>query len=91
MSARRNSGGSGFREATPMLKIDLADAQEQLDKRIAEGRVISGLPAYDAPALKSVEARYKTWNEYNITLLETMFTTNRIALEYKQRQRLPAE
>jgi len=87
MATRRSAGGDGGDER-PELRRPSAELSAQLALRIAEGKALleSVLGDYrpDEDSYRAHRDSFRTWDEYNVTLLKQSFTTNAIADEYER-------
>lgn len=68
--------------ASPELLVQVQDAENQLRERVTKGRQLIARPPGDEPSLEQAKQQFLTWDEYNDTLLEKIFSNNSIAQEY---------
>jgi predicted nucleotide-binding protein len=77
MSSRRSSGAQSARDAGPtMLTVPAADLAERLAERIKAGWGLFNREVIDAEGVDELRDDYRTWDEYNSTLIKRSFTTD---------------
>ncbi len=64
------------------LQVSRKDAEEKIDARIAKGEELRGEQIQNAPGLEDARQRYYQWDDYNRTLLDTLFTGRTFQNEY---------
>lgn len=57
-------------------------ARDKLTDQVLEGDRLFQLGITDEPSLQAAKDLYRSWEEYNVTLLEQLFTTNALATIY---------
>lgn len=64
------------------LRVEQAEAKSRLVERmqIGEQLLSNGLSSY--AALEEAEKKYQKWNDFNVALLKSLFTTDELANEY---------
>jgi hypothetical protein len=65
------------------LKIPREDAAERIAARIAKGKELTSRPIKNTSDFESTQKEYWTWTEYNEDLLRQMFTSPKLAEEYR--------
>jgi predicted nucleotide-binding protein len=80
--ARKKLTADSSPPAKTELTIDISDAEAQLKDRVAKGRELLSFPIDTKEGLEESRKRYYTWDEYNTTLLERIFSTEELSHEY---------
>ncbi|SFM53846.1 Predicted nucleotide-binding protein containing TIR-like domain [Paenibacillus sp. 1_12] len=78
----RKSQKSEPLEQPLLLKMTHEEAEKKLTKRLAEGNEILNTHVGSEEQYEEVEARYNKWNDYNLLMLNGMFTSDEITQEY---------
>ena len=76
MSTRRNASSRQRDNEEPQLRVPVQVAREKLTAQVSEGDRLFQLGITDEPSLQATKDLYRSWGEYNVTLLEQLFTTN---------------
>ena len=83
MPTRGNRKGQSPEQESPQLRATAQDARDKIEMRISEGKQLLAVPISDNATLEHTNAGYDTWDEYNLALLERLFTTNKLVQEYR--------
>lgn len=66
----------------PELQIDLSDAKAQLEDRISKGKRMASKRPNSLKETETHRQKHKSWDDYNKVLLDRIFTTRQIMMEY---------
>jgi len=67
----------------PRLTVSLTEAQEQIDKQLDEGRELAQRTIRSDQELDEARSDLTVWDDYNKTLLQTLFDSSEPAGEYE--------
>lgn len=79
---RKKTGSRGTNESTPVLLESLESAAKQLRDRISAGEELLRTSIENREQLELAKNSFHTWNEYNTTLLRTMFSSDELSRSY---------
>lgn len=80
---KTDSAGNGAQR--PMLTIDVTLARAKIAERIALGKALTSelqVVHVRPPEGDDAPTKFRKWHDYNVKLVEQMFTTDRLAQEY---------
>jgi predicted nucleotide-binding protein len=69
----------------PQLRVNRAEAKQQISKRLEEGDVLRKLVdgTQGSRDVAGLESEFDSWDAYNYDFLENLFTTDKYAKEYR--------
>lgn len=79
---RPDAGDANAASVQPGLRMSVEVLSKELQTQIAKGKRISAVPITTELTLDVAGAGYRSWDEYNRTLLGQAFTTSAVADEY---------
>ena len=85
MARKKSTTSASITSSKPTrteLTVDVSDAEQQLRDRVSKGRELIYARPDSSSALEGARKRYYTWDEYNTTLLERIFSTGELSHEY---------
>ena len=85
MARKKSTTSTSITSSKPTrteLTVDVSDAEQQLRDRVSKGRELIYARPDSSSALEGARKRYYTWDEYNTTLLERIFSTGELSHEY---------
>lgn len=83
MALRRDAGGKAP-EPEPVLRVARSKLDGELAQRLDLGQQLLDRSVQDADQLKQLQREFSTWDEYNLQLLRSRFSTTKVADGYKR-------